>query len=211
MNQIITVAINREYGSGGSIIAEMLANDLGVHYYDKEILKLASDESGINEALFNNADPQFRKTRLFQVAKSVYDGTLIPPESQNFTSDRNLFNYQAKVIERLSEEESCVIAGRCGGYILGDRPNVVRVFIHAPMDFLMQEAAKKKSLSKRELQKYIEKTNRQRAAYSEFFTGERWDDAHNYDLCLDSSKLGFERCVEIIKGYMRIRFPGLEF
>ena len=74
----------------------------------------------------------------------------------------------------------------------------------------MQEAAKKKSLSKRELQKYIEKTNRQRAAYSEFFTGERWDDAHNYDLCLDSSKLGFERCVEIIKGYMRIRFPGLE-
>ena len=75
---------------------------------------------------------------------------------------------------------------------------------------LMQEAAKKKSLSKRELQKYIEKTNRQRAAYSEFFTGERWDDAHNYDLCLDSSKLGFERCVEIIKGYMRIRFPGLE-
>ena len=214
MNQKITIAINREYGSGGRTIGEMLANDLGIHYYDKEILKLASIDSGINQMLFNGSEELPRWTKHLKYvkrAKDAYDGQLIPPGSQDFTSDKNLFTYQAKVIEKLCDEEPCVIVGRCGGFILKNRPNVVRVFIHAPFDFLMEQAALVKSLPMKELQKFIERTNRSRAEYSEYYTGEKWDDAHNYDLCLDSSKLGFEKCVEIIKGYMKIRFDGLEF
>ena len=194
MNQKIVIAINREYGSGGKTIGEMLAADLGIHYYDKEILKLASDDSGINEALFNNADAKFRGTPLFRAAKSVYSGELIPPESSNFTSDQNLFNYQAKVIKQLADTEPCIIVGRCGSYILKDRTNVVRVFIHAPHYFLMEQAAKKKSLPPKELEKFVERENRRRKEYTEYYSGEKWDDAHNYDLCLDSSKLGFEKC-----------------
>ena len=211
MNQNITITINREYGSGGRAVGEMLAEDLGIHYYDKEILKLASDESGINEALFNNADPKFRRTPIFRPVRTENDGKLVSPQSQSYTSDRNLFNFQAKVIKRLAEESSCVIVGRCAGFILKDHPNVVRVFIHAPLEYRMEEAAKRKSLPQKELQRYIEKINRQRAEYTEAFTGQKWDDAHNYDLCLDSSKLGYERCKEIIKGYMKIRFAELEF
>lgn len=209
MNQRITVTINREYGSGGRAIGEKLSEDLGVHYYDKEILKLASDASGINEALFNNADEQFRKTTLFRVARDVYNGELIPPESSDFTSDINLFNYQAKVIRELNERESSVIVGRCAGFVLRDQPNVVHVFIHAPFDYLVERASKMKSLPPKELPRFVERTNRRRAEYTEFFTGKRWDDARNYDLSLDSSRYGIDGCVEIIKGYMKVRFPGL--
>ena len=140
MNQKIVITINREYGSGGKTIGEMLSEELGIHYYDKEILKLAADDSGISEALFNNADTNFKSTRLFKVARSIYNGELIPPESEDFTSTQNLFNYQAKIIKRLAQEESCIIVGRCGNFILKDMENVVRVFTHAPHYFLMQEA-----------------------------------------------------------------------
>lgn len=211
MNQKITIAINREYGSGGRTIGEMLAGDLGVHYYDKEILKIASVVSGINEALFNNADEMNRKTPIFRPVRNTGHDELIPPDSNDFTSDQNLFNYQAKVIRELCERESCVIVGRCAGSILREHPNVVRVFIHAPKPFLLEQAAKKKSLPPKELEKFVDKTNRRRAEYTEFYTGEKWIDAHNYDLCLDSSKLGFEKCVQIIKGYMKVRFDGLTF
>ena len=210
MNQKIVICINREYGSGGRAVGEMLAEDLGVHYYDKEILKLAAEESGINETLFNQADASFTGSLLSRAAAKVYNGDLIPPWSQEFTSEQNLFNYQAKVIKALAKEKSCVIVGRCAGYILKDESNVVNVFVHAPLDFRLERAAEKKSLPPRELEKFVEKENRRRAAYNLAYTGERWDDAHNYDICVDSSKLGVEKCVAIIKGYMKVRFDGLE-
>ncbi len=210
MNQKIVIAIDREYGSGGKTVGEMLSKELGLHYYDKEILKLASDDSGINEALFANASENFKKTSLFRAARASYHGEVIPPESSDFTSDQNLFNYQAKVIRQLAETEACIIVGRCASFVLEDMDNVVRVFVHAPKDYLLARAAEVQSLSPRELEKYVDKTNANRAAYTKYYTGKEWADAHNYDLCLDSSKLGFDKCVEIIKGYMKVRFAGLE-
>lgn len=204
MNKVITIA--REYGSGGRTIGEMLARDLNIHYYDKELMKLASDDSGINEALFANADEKVKATSLFRIAKSAYSGELIPPESEDFVSNDNLFNYQAKIIRQLAEEESCVIIGRCSDYILKDYDNVLSVFIHAPLEFCLEQAAKKHSMSPKELEKFVERTNKHRAEYYKYYTGRSWTDAKNYDLCLDSSKLGFERCVEEIKAYMDVRF-----
>ena len=99
-NVVITIA--RQYGSGGRTIGEMLAKKLNVHYYVKELMKLASDDSGINEALFVNADEKVKSTKLFHIAKKEYHGELIPPESDDFTSTDNLFNYQAKIIRDLA-------------------------------------------------------------------------------------------------------------
>jgi Cytidylate kinase len=205
MNKVV-ITIARQYGSGGRTIGQMLANDIQVHYYDKELLKLASEESGINERLFVNADEKVKFTRLLKIVKNVYTGQLIPPDSEDFVSDDNLFNYQAKVIKQLAEEESCVIVGRCADYVLKDYDNVLSVFIHAPKDYCMEQAAKKVSMSSRELERYIVRTDRRRAEYYKYHTGREWTDARNYDLCLDSSKLGFERCVEEIKAYMKVRF-----
>ena len=204
MNTVITIA--REYGSGGRTIGEMLAKDLNIHYYDNELMKLASEDSGINEALFAKADEKLKATSLFRIAKSAYSGELIPPESDDFVSNDNLFNYQAKIIRQLAEEESCVIIGRCSDYVLKDYDNVLSVFIHAPLDFCLEQAAKKHSMSAKELEKFVERTNKHRAEYYKYYTGRNWTDAKNYDLCLDSSKLGFERCVEEIKAYMNVRF-----
>lgn len=203
-NYVITIA--RQYGSGGRTIGKMLAGELGIHYYDKELMKLASDESGISEELFVNADEKLKSTRLFGIARQVYSGELIPPESEDFTSNRNLFNYQAKIIRELAKSEPCVIIGRCADYILRDYDNVLSVFIHAPFDFCMEQAAKVKSLPPKELESFIIKTDKRRADYYRYYTGRSWEDARNYDLCLNSGRLGFETCVEEIKAYMSIRF-----
>ena len=127
---VITIA--RGYGSGGRTIGKMLAKELGVNCYDREILRLASDDSGINEELFAKADEKLKVSMLYKVAKNVYKGELIPPDSDRFVSNDNLFNYQAKVLKELAEKESYVVVGRCADFILKDRTNVIKIFVHAP-------------------------------------------------------------------------------
>lgn len=205
MDKNIVITINRMYGSGGRTVAEMLSKRLNIPYYDKDLSKLASDESGINVALFNKADEKVKKK--FRLFKSKgYNGDLKTPDSKDFTTSENLFNYQAKVIKDLAAKESCVIVGRCANYVLKDCDNVLSVFIHAPKEFCLEQAALKKSLPLDELEEFVTKTNRQKENYYKFYTGREWSDARNYDLCLDSSKLGFDRCVEEIIAYMKVRF-----
>lgn len=206
MKDKIVITIARQYGSGGRTIGKMLSERLEIHYYDKELLRLASEDSGINEALFENADEKLKSTKLFKIAHSVYHGELIPPESDDFVSTQNLFNYQAKIIKRLAEEESCVIVGRCADFILKDYDNVLSVFIHAPHEYCMNQAAKKHSMASKELERFILKTDKHKAEYYKYYTGRVWTDARNYDLCLDSSKLGYDRCVDEIISYMNVRF-----
>ncbi|MBQ3797980.1 MAG: cytidylate kinase-like family protein [Butyrivibrio sp.] len=202
----IVITIARQYGSGGRTVGEMLANELGIHYYDKELIKLASEESGINESLFLEADEKLRKRTMLLSSVNVYKGELIGPESSEFTSMDNLFNYQAKVIKKLAETQPCVVVGRCADFVLKDYDNVLSVFVHAPHDFLMQEAAKVQPLKGKELEKFCAREDGYRAAYYKHHTGHEWTDAMNYDLCLDSSKLGFAKCVEAIKAHAKVRF-----
>ncbi|MBQ7067511.1 MAG: cytidylate kinase-like family protein [Lachnospiraceae bacterium] len=203
---VITIA--RHYGSGGRTIGKQLAKELGINFYDREILRMASDESGISEGLFGEADEQLKNSPLKRIIKNIYEGQLIPPDSEDFSSDDNLFNYQAKVIRELADTESCVIIGRCADFVLKDHKNVISVFVHADKEFSLEKAKERIGLSDKEVEKYIAKTDRNRADYYKYHTGQEWNDARNYDLCLDSSKLGFEGCVEEIKSYMKIRFKN---
>ena len=203
-NIVITIA--RQYGSGGKTIASMLAKELGVNCYSREILKMASEESGINERLFGQADERLKISSWFKVLKRPYEGELLPPENSGFVSDENLFNYQAKIIKDLAGKESCVIVGRCADYVLRDYPNVMSVFIHADKEFCLQRAMERHSMTEQEMERYIEKTDKYRGEFYRYYTGHQWEDARNYDLCLNSGKLGFEKCVEAIKGYMKVRF-----
>lgn len=205
MDKKFVITIARQYGSGGKTIGEMLSRELGVEYYNKDLILKASEESGINVALFANADEK-SKGLMNKFKKKNYGGEVLDPSDSNFTSEENLFNYQAKIIRELADKESCIIIGRAADYILKDRDDVLSVFVHAPHDFLMEQAAKKHSMSSKELEKYIAKIDKERAEYYKLHTGREWTDARNYDLCLDSSKLGFERCVEEIIAYMNVRF-----
>ena len=200
---VITIA--RQYGSGGKTIGKMLAEDLGIHFYNREILRMASDESGINEQLFGQVDERIKTNLLYRIAKRIRNEEVLPPDSDDFLSTNNLFNYQAKVIRQLADEESCVIIGRCADYVLQDYDNVVSVFIHGPYDFCLEQAMKVNAKSESEMRKYIEKRDKYRGEYYKYYTGKDWFDARNYHLCLDSSKLGFDGCVEAIKAYMKVR------
>lgn len=201
---VITIA--RGYGSGGRTIGKMLAAELGIHYYDRELLRLASDDSGINEELFARADEQLKKSLLFKIARKVYKGELIPPDRDDFVSNENLFNYQAKIIKELAQQESCVIVGRAADFILKDFDNVVKVFVHAPLEDCIKTLKEMTGKSEKELEKQILSIDKRRADYYKYFTGRDWNDAENYDLCLNSSQLGFKKCVEIVKAYLDIRF-----
>ena len=205
MGENIVITIARQYGSGGKTIGAMLAKEMGINCYSREILKMASEESGINEGLFGMSDEKIKKAPWFKILSRPYDGELLTPEDRDFVSDDNLFNYQAKIIRQLAEESSCVIIGRCADHILADVPGVVRVFVHAPEDFCLQEAMKVNSLSVSDVQKLIAQTDEYRAHYYKYYTGQEWKNAQNYDLSLDSSRLGFDGTVEAILSYIEVR------
>lgn len=202
----IVITIARQYGSGGKTIGQMVAQELGIPFYSRDILRMASEDSGINEALFAQADEKLKKTNLFRISRKVYNGELISPESDDFTSNDNLFNYQAKVIKELAQTESCVIVGRCADYILKDYDNVMSVFVHADEQFCLDRAMERNSMTVKEMEKFIAKTDKYRGDYYRYYTGRDWNDARHYDLCINSGKLGFEKCKEEILSYRKIRF-----
>lgn len=202
-NTVITIA--RGYGSGGKTIGKMLAEDLGIHFYDRELLRLASDDSGIHERLFGQADEKIKKS-LFMPGTHVYKGELFPPESDEFVSNDNLFNYQAKIIKELASTHSCVIVGRCADYVLKEMDNVARIFVYAPFESCVQTVMDMYTMERRAAEKVVTSTDKHRSAYYKYYTGQDWDNAKNYDLSLNSEQLGFEKCVKIIKGYLKVRF-----
>lgn len=201
---VITIA--RGFGSGGRTIGKLLAKELGINYYDRELLRLASDESGINETLFERSDEKIRNSLLYRIARRAYKGEIIPPDSEDFISNDNLFNFQSKVIKELAEQESCVIVGRCADHILKDRDDVVKIFVYAPLEDCVARIEDMYSLSKSELESKVININKRRAEYYKYFTGRDWNNAENYDLCLNTHLFSFEKCIELVKAYLKVRF-----
>lgn len=199
------IAITRTCGSGGTTIGKMISNDYGINMYDRELLRLASEDSGINELLFLNIDEHVKKSLLYKVSKTVYQGELIPPESSDFTSNDNLFNYQAKVLRELAEKESYVVIGRCADYILKDKPNVFKIFIHACAEECIKHEMERLCMNEKDAAKHIKKMDKYRSEYYYYHTGEKWEDPKNYDLSIDTSVLGFEKSAQLIKSYINLR------
>jgi hypothetical protein len=127
------ITIHRSFGSGGRRIGKALAGRLGIEFYDRDLSRLSSEYSGINERLFVQYDENV-KNRLFHKYSPADLNAIVSPDDEKFVSDDNLFRLQAQVIRNLAERENCIIIGRCAGYILSNDPHVVRVFINAPLD-----------------------------------------------------------------------------
>lgn len=189
-NYVITIA--RGYGSGGKTIGQMLSKDLGIEYYDKDLIKIASEDSGINEGLFGSTDERVKKG--------------ITIKKNSVASQDKLFQYQSEAIRKLAKNESCIIIGRCADYILRDYKNVVRVFIYADLERCVRTVMERFGYSENESEKKILTIDKERSEYYKYHTGHDWDCATNYDLCLNSGELGFDKVIEIIKGYLAIRF-----
>ena len=197
---VITVA--RETGSGGHDITRKLSQQLNIPYYDRDLLRKASEVSGIHERLFGAADERIGWKEMLSAAEKVYTGEILPPDSNDFISTRNLFSFQAKIIKELAATEDCIILGRCANFLLMDHPNVrlLRLFVHAPLEArLARVASYSLAWSGREVAKYVRTEDKRRAAYYRYYTGEEWRDAAGYDLSLDSEQLGEDGCVELIR------------
>ncbi len=208
--EYFAIAITRTCGSGGgSYIGRKIAADYGIDFYDQKLLRLASEDSGINETIFAQADEDTRKRLLYKVSRSVYDGRDIPPESGNFLSDRALFAHQAKVLRRLLDQESYVCVGRAADFVLKDKPRVLSVFLDASYTDRIQREMTRQGISRGEAKRYIDRLDKYRNDYYTYHTGKRWKDLSNYDLCLDTAVLGLDNCVSLIEEYMYLRF-GVE-
>ena len=193
MNNKIIICIGRQLGSGGHDIGRMLALDFQAKYYDREILNLAAKESGLSEKFFAQNDERkgFFKS-LFNIQASHLGGS---PYKSDF-SQENLFQFQG----------SCVFVGRCAEYVLRNNPNMVSVFITAPMDFRIHQVMNKEGVDRIVAQKKIEEGESQRAAYYNYYTGKKWGYATNYDLCIDSSVLGLPATEKFIADFIRKKF-----
>ncbi|MBR4207904.1 MAG: cytidylate kinase-like family protein [Lachnospiraceae bacterium] len=203
------IALTRTCGSGATWIGEKLAEHYGIDLYDKKILSLASLDSGINEALFAKADETMKQSLIYRVTKNIYNGETIPPESPDFTKNDNLFAFQAKVLKELAERESYVCIGRGADYILKDFPNVVSVFVYAPMEKCIQTEMKRLSMDRKTAEKHIEEMDKYRRSYYKYHTGKEWESPYNYDLCINTGEISIEQAAKVIEDYVKMKY-GIE-
>ena len=200
----IVITIARSYGRGGRTLGKLLAKEMGINCYDREILRMASEQSGINEALFGQVDEKIKTMPLFRISNNIYKGEIFPPDSDEFTSDDNLFNYQAKIIKELAKTESCIIIGRCADFILKDEPDVVRLFFYAPREDCIKRVMSQNGGTEREIIRKIEKTDKYRSDYYRYHTGKDWNDARNYDFCLNTTSTSYDKLIKAVKEYIHI-------
>ncbi|MBR6271468.1 MAG: cytidylate kinase-like family protein [Lachnospiraceae bacterium] len=200
-NLVITIA--RGYGSNGKLIGKTLAKELGIGFYDRNLLREASEVSGISEGFFGLNDEKV-KFSLFKKKPEVKDNPRTP-EDDKYVSDDNIFNLQAAHIRTIAERESCVIVGRCADTVLKNHDNIIRIYIYASPKYCIKTIMDMYGVSPGEAEKLIRETDKERSAYYEHYTGKKWNDFSNYDLCLSASTLGVEKCVSLIKDYIELK------
>ena len=204
-NYVITFA--RGFGTGGKEIASKLAKELGVHCYENRILTLASQLSGLDEKLFEEVNEKVRTNGGFSsFLKGLPRSRQYISRNEKFVSDDTLFEYQKKIIENLADTESCVIVGKCADWVLRGRHNVVSIYIEAPRDFCIKRTMEHMGVTEETANATIEHTDKYRADYYKYYThGNYWTNPVNYDLTLNSEKVGVDNCVKVIKEYLKIK------
>ncbi len=205
-NYVVTVA--RGFGTGGKAIASKLAADLGIHCYENRILTLASQLSGLDKKLFEEVNEKLRTSgnSFASLMKGLPRARKYIARNEKFVSDDTLFEYQKKIILNLAETESCVIVGKCADYILQGRDNVVSIYIEAPRDFCIKRTMENMGVTEDVAQTTIRQTDKFRADYYQYYThGNYWTNPINYDMTLNSEKVGIDNCVTVIKDYLKIK------
>ena len=199
----IIINIGRQLGSGGHDIGRMLALDFQAKYYDRELLNLAAQESGLSERIFEQND---EKKGFFRGLLNFGTPHLGGGDDKPGLSQESLFQFQSDAIIKAAKEGSCVFVGRCADYILRDFLNTVNIFITASMKYRISQIMNKQHMDAEEARKFIESKESKRAAYYNYYTGKKWGAAESYDLCIDSSILGMMETEKIIAAFIRKRF-----
>lgn len=198
MNKKILVTISRQFGSGGREIGEKLAKELNIPFYDKELIEIAAQESGIDKDLFEDEEGRTSRSFHFLSAIGFTLGSPITSLSEMSLSDR-MFLVQAEVIENIAEKGNAVIVGRCADYILRNYPDTINVYIHANMQYRKERAIHSYEVDEENIEGSLSKIDKRRANYYNYYTDMKWGKVENYHLSIDSSKFGIDECVNAIK------------
>ena len=202
----MVITIGREYGSGGKYIGERLAEELNLKLYDKELLNKVAEESGMDLNILEQMDEKQEECFWYTFAMSLYQQDSLDTLTE-IPSNEKIFIEQSKIIEELSNKEDCIIIGRCSNVILKNKPNVLNVFIYSSeLDFKVKRKMQYGNFeSELEAIKAIEKIDKERETYYKYFTKKNWGDRNSYDLMIDTSKIGVDKAVELIKEYLKLR------
>ena len=192
----VVITIGREYGSGGRLIAKQLSEELGITFYDKELITAVARKTGFSENFIRDSEHQ-RPTNSF-----LYD---LYTAVQTPSVPDQVFIAQAKVIKEAASRESCVIVGRCADYILREREDCLNVFIHASMAARADRIVRLYGSSEKSPEKRLEEKDKRRRVYYKHYTDGDWGMSQNYHLSLDSGVIGVEKCVSIIVELVRSR------
>lgn len=209
-NYVITIA--RGFGSGGKEIGIRLGQKLGIPCYEKQILQMASDYSGINKSLFVKADEKVSGKKIAMALKKFpKTNHIAEPFQKDFVSDVNLFNIQAEIIRKLAQTESCIIIGKCANQILKEYDNVISVYIEAPRAACVKTVIERLGVTEQEAHQMIHQTDKYRADYYSYYSGGGyWTDPVAYDITLNSDRIGYDNCVELISDFKDIKLKNME-
>lgn len=199
------ITIGRQYGSGGREIGQKLAERLGIKCYDNELLDRAAKESGICQELFENHDEKPTNSFLYSLVMDTYSMGYASAALSGMPINHKVFLAQFNAIKKIADEGPCVMVGRCADYALDDYPNRISVFIYGSMDKRIRRIADKYNFTDAKAKDVITKTDKQRASYYNYYTNKRWGDIASYDLCINSSILGIDGTVEILRQFIEER------
>ncbi|MCD8020278.1 MAG: cytidylate kinase-like family protein [Clostridiales bacterium] len=202
MNTIIT--IGRQYGSGGREVGTKLAEYYNIPFYNREILKIAAEMSGISEEMFENYDEKPTTSFLYSL---VMDPYALGYNSASFDMPLNqkVFLAAFDAIKKVASEGPCIIVGRCADYALKDYENTLNVFIHASMSFKRHRIIEQYNIPPEKVKDEAVKVDKQRASYYNYYNSKKWGDLKSYDMCLDSGLFGIDGTVELIKKAVELR------
>ncbi len=198
----VIITIGRQFGSGGHEIGEKLAKRLGIPFYDRQLLSEAAKRSGITKEMIEQLDEKPTSSFLYSlVVGSSYSGfgdVQLPLENKVFLA-------MSDAIREIADKGSCVIVGRCADYVLEDRDDLLRVFVHADKDSRIKRIMEKRGLKERDAAVLMQKTDKKRAGYHDSYSDERWGEADSYDISVNSARFGIDGTVELIASYVENR------
>ena len=198
MSKNLVITIGRQCGSGGRMIGQKIAERLGIKCYDKELLNLASKNSGLCKELFESHDEKPTSSFLYSLVMDTYSLGYTTSAYTDMPINHKIFLAQFDTIKKLADEESCVIVGRCADYALADYPNVLTVFITGNEEEKIKRLAEINKIDPQKAREMMMKTDKRRSSYYNYYSSKKWGDAQSYDLCINSTVVGVENAVEII-------------
>jgi cytidylate kinase len=205
MVQRYVITIGRQLGSGGREIGQKLSARLGIAFYDKELIRIASKESGLKEEFFERVDEQ-KHFSLFPGVLGLRTSINDDLFSNYYLSNESLFRIQSDIMRRLAGEGPCIFVGRCADYVMKEERNCLNIFISADTGDRIRRISASHKISEHKAREMIERTDKGRSSYYNYFSGKTWGAAESYHLCINSSLLGIDESVRLISNVAELRF-----